>query len=431
MGYSFLDAAAGTIHLGVLPPSDDEHGTALATLLAQVSPAEVLVQRRGRVSDVARRELVKCAAKPRVTARTAGEEAGGRGEREDRALGRASGSSSWRWASSATVAGARPVARACAAAVAAHLDASECASRSSPGWRRPKPHDVYAHGRVRMDATTMTNLELVLGAEGTAEGSTLRRISTGACTDAAASRTLASMDRVAASRRPGTITERQDAVWAAADRGSAVAEAVESAMRGLRGRAGPRTRGGSRARRAPRLVGGVGKFALSLPPHLARPRHARRVAALAAAAAAARRAWRATNDFAAAIGDDDANPALFRRFVEAAVRSERARRRRRRGVRGFIESLAETIRKRPLRSRRKRRSPRRWHRPGIPAATTTTRRMDATPTATTAGSGRFLEHSLARGSPPPPRAPRSTRCHLSPRSRGTGVRRSPCAAPFS
>ena len=61
VGYSFLDAAAGSIHLGVLPP-DDEHGTALATLLAQVSPAEVLV-RRGRVSDVARRELVKCAAK--------------------------------------------------------------------------------------------------------------------------------------------------------------------------------------------------------------------------------------------------------------------------------------------------------------------------------------------------------------------------------
>lgn len=316
VGYSFLDAAAGTIHLGVLPPSDDEHGTALATLLAQVSPAEVLV-RRGRVSDVARRELVKCAAKPRVTALTAGEEFPVGAASADRALGRASGSSSWRWASSATVAGARPVARACAAAVAAHLSRLNCVPIVAGLEASTKPHDVYAHGRVRMDACTMTNLELVLGAEGTAEGSTLRRISFGCYTDAGR-RTLR---RWIASplRDVGTITERQDAVWAAADRGSAVAEAVESAMRGLRGAPDlERAVGRARAARNAGLVGGS-KFALSLPPHLARPRHARRVAALAAAAAAVRRAWRATNDFAAAIGDDDLKriPALFRRFIEA------------------------------------------------------------------------------------------------------------------
>ena len=115
-------------------------------------------------------------------------------------------------------------------------------------------------------------------------------------------------------RDVGTITERQDAVWAAADRGSAVAEAVESAMRGLRGAPDlERAVGRARAARNAGLVGGS-KFALSLPPHLARPRHARRVAALAAAAAAVRRAWRATKDFAAAIGDDD-----LKRLCDAVV----------------------------------------------------------------------------------------------------------------
>lgn len=322
VGYSFLDAAAGSIHLGVLPP-DDEHGTALATLLAQVSPAEVLV-RRGRVSDVARRELVKCAAKPRVTALTAGEEFPVGAATADRALGRASGpptgppagpSSTWRWASSATVAGARPVARACAAAVVAHLSRLNCAPIVAGLEASTRPHDVYAHGRVRVDASTMANLELVLGAESTPEGSLLRRISFGCVTDAGR-RTLRRW--IAAPLLDvGTIRERQDAVWATVDRGGVAAEAVETATRGLRGGADlERAVGRARAARNAGLVGL--KFAL-LPPHLARPRHARRVAALAAAAAAARRAWTATNDFATAIGDDGLKraPALFRRFVEA------------------------------------------------------------------------------------------------------------------
>ena len=240
VGYSFLDAAAGAIHLGVLPP-DDEHGTALATLLAQVSPAEVLV-RRGRVSDVARRELVKCAAKPRVTALTAGEEFPVGAATADRALGRASGpptgpptgpSSTWRWASSATVAGARPVARACAAAVVAHLSRLNCAPIVAGLEASTRPHDVYAHGRVRVDASTMANLELVLGAESTPEGSLLRRISFGCVTDAGR-RTLRRW--IAAPLLDvGTIRERQDAVWATVDRGGVAAEAVETATRGLRG----------------------------------------------------------------------------------------------------------------------------------------------------------------------------------------------------
>ena len=320
VGYSFLDAAAGTIHLGVLPP-DDEHGTALATLLAQVSPAEVLV-RRGRVSDVARRELVKCAAKPRVTALTAGEEFPVGAASADRALGRAASgasgtSGSWRWASSATVAGARPVARACAAAVVAHLSRLNCSPIIAGLEASTKPHDVYAHGRVRMDACTMTNLELILGAEGTAEGSLLRRISFGCSTDAGR-RTMRRW--IAAPLRDvGAIRERQDAVWCAAESGSVIAEAVETATRGLRG-APDLERAVGRARAA-RNAGLAGLKFASLPPHLARPRHARRVAALAAAAAAVRRAWTVTNDFATAIGDDDSKrqemPALFRRFVEA------------------------------------------------------------------------------------------------------------------
>ena len=96
-----------------------------------------------------------------------------------------------------------------------------------------KPHDVYAHGRVRMDACTMTNLELVLGAEGTAEGSLLRRISFGC------SRTRGGERCVDGSRRRfatwGRFARGRTRSGAAADRGSAVAEAVESATRGLRG----------------------------------------------------------------------------------------------------------------------------------------------------------------------------------------------------
>ena len=117
----------------------------------------------------------------------------------------------------------------CAAAVVAHLSRLNCAPIVAGLEASTRPHDVYAHGRVRVDASTMANLELVLGAESTPEGSLLRRISFGCVTDAGR-RTLRRW--IAAPLLDvGTIRERQDAVWATVDRGGVAAEAVETAPR--------------------------------------------------------------------------------------------------------------------------------------------------------------------------------------------------------
>ena len=171
VGYAFLDAAAGTLSIGSL--RDDEHRVALATLLAQVAPAEVLVT-RGRVSDAARREIVKCVSKPTVTALTPGDEFPIDPSQSDAILSAD--------ISNTEVTTAHPSARACAAAIKSHLRRLNCERAVTSAC--VAKHDVYAGGRVRMDAATLANLELLCGSEGTKEGSLLARIECGCATDA-------------------------------------------------------------------------------------------------------------------------------------------------------------------------------------------------------------------------------------------------------
>jgi hypothetical protein len=171
---------------------DDAARTALATLLSQVAPAEVLVCRVGRgaggrvgawggVSAAAKTALAKCPCKPRVTQLTAGEEFPLNGEDADVMLaacerwsrgtggdGSGSGGSGGGGSSSGggsgdgggdvtmttaattsaiaspEVAGAAPAARAAAAALASHLRRLKCAAPLAAAEVRT--HAVYARG---------------------------------------------------------------------------------------------------------------------------------------------------------------------------------------------------------------------------------------------------------------------------------------------
>ena len=134
-----------------------------------------------------------------------------------------------------------------------------------------------------MDAATLANLELLCGSEGTKEGSLLARIECGCATDAG--RRLLRRWISAPMIDAGAIKRRQDAVWAAVDGACDVADAMDAVTRSMRKgpdleRAVGRARGAKNA-----SIGAV------LPPHLARPRCQRRIAALRAARDAAHAAW--------------------------------------------------------------------------------------------------------------------------------------------
>ena len=313
VGYAFLDAAAGTLSIGSL--RDDEHRVALATLLAQVAPAEVLVT-RGRVSECARREIVKCVSKPTVTALTPGDEFPIDPSQSDAILDDVpAGSPRPRtWATNTQVSTAHPSARACAAAIKSHLRRLNCLTAVTSACIAK--HDVYAGGRVRMDAATLANLELLCGSEGTKEGSLLARIECGCATDAG--RRLLRRWIAAPMIDAGAIKRRQDAVWAAVDGGSDVADAVDAVTRSMRKgpdleRAVGRARGAKNA-----SIGAV------LPPHLARPRCQRRIAALRAARDAAHAAWTLASDFKSKCGDEEKVPSLLRGFIDAGDYSQSA-----------------------------------------------------------------------------------------------------------
>ena len=431
VGYSFLDAAAGTIHLGVLPPSDDEHGTALATR-AQVSPRGA--RAGGRVSGVRApraRQMRRQASSHRAHRRRG--IPGGRGVRGSR-----SGAGIGFIVVEVGVERdgrrrARPVARACAAAVAAPL--AIIASRSSPGWRRPRNRTTCTRtAAFRMDACTMTNLELVLGAEGTAEGVDAEAYLVRVLHGRGASNVARSMDRVAASRRGDDYREAGRGLGRRGSRFGGGGGGGERDAGFARAPDLERAVGRARAARNAGLVGGS-KFALSLPPHLARPRHARRVAALAAVAAAVRRARRATNDFAAAIGDDDLKriPALFRRFVEAGRFDASALEIADDVLREVVHSsLSRDDSKASVKKPTKAAFGASLASSRIPAATTTTRRAairDADEVCT-ALLERFLEHSGSWVAAAAACAEVDAVSSLAAFARD-GVRRSPCAAPFS
>jgi len=303
VGYAFLDAAAGTLSIGSL--RDDEHRVALATLLAQVAPAEVLVT-RGRVSDAARREIVKCVSKPTVTALTPGDEFPIDPSQSDAILSAD--------ISNTEVTTAHPSARACAAAIKSHLRRLNCERAVTSAC--VAKHDVYAGGRVRMDAATLANLELLCGSEGTKEGSLLARIECGCATDAG--RRLLRRWISAPMIDAGAIKRRQDAVWAAVDGACDVADAMDAVTRSMRKgpdleRAVGRARGAKNA-----SIGAV------LPPHLARPRCQRRIAALRAARDAAHAAWTLACDFKSKCGDEEKVPSLLRGFIDAGDYSQSA-----------------------------------------------------------------------------------------------------------
>jgi hypothetical protein len=116
----------------------------------------------------------------------------------------------------------------------------------------------------------------------------------------------------------GAIKRRQDAVWAAVDGGSDVADAVDAVTRSMRKgpdleRAVGRARGAKNA-----SIGAV------LPPHLARPRCQRRIAALRAARDAAHAAWTLASDFKSKCGDEEKVPSLLRGFIDAGDYSQSA-----------------------------------------------------------------------------------------------------------
>ena len=148
-----------------------------------------------------------------------------------------------------------------------------------------------------MDGPTLRDLELLVTAEGRAEGSLLSRVD--ACCTAAGSRTLRRWI-AAPLRDPARVAERQDAVAAlgGTSGGEDAAEAEEAAGRLRRA-----------LRRAPDLERCVGRAraasaasasdARALPPNLSAARHARRVAALAAAIVAARDTMATVRDFGA------------------------------------------------------------------------------------------------------------------------------------
>ena len=341
VGFAFLDAAAGRLRVGSF--GDDASRASLATLLSRTAPAEV-VTRRGGVSAAARVALAKTPSAPRVVAlapRTEFPEDGAaaddaldalavawdggasRDERADETNDRYTGSgrsgrvervSALR---SSAVRDARPAARAATAALATHLDRLRCASALAAA--EATAHAVYAEERVRLDGPTLRDLELLVTAEGRAEGSLLSRVD--ACCTAAGSRTLRRWI-AAPLRDPARVAERQDAVAAlgGTSGGEDAAEAEEAAGRLRRA-----------LRRAPDLERCVGRAraasaasasdARALPPNLSAARHARRVAALAAAIVAARDTMATVRDFGARGADASA---LTRRLADAARVSDAA-----------------------------------------------------------------------------------------------------------
>ena len=323
VGYAALDAANGRLRVGAF--DDDPSRGALATKLALIAPAEVLVPRLG-VSAAARTALSACPSAPNTTALTPGAEFPRDAEGADARLRDA------RMIRTPAVRDAPALARRAVAALAAHLERLRCAApllaaeatleietgaaaaaeeKTRPGTT-PGPAGTTRTGALpplRLDAATLANLELLRGSDGTREGSLLARID--ACVTPAGSRTLRAW-LAAPLRDVGMIVERQDAVAAlggdpnAPDAlGEARAGRLRAALRRApdlqrcvgRARAalgqaragpGPRSQGPGEEEEEGEGTGTRAEFELPfLPPALAAARHERRLRAVHAAVRAA------------------------------------------------------------------------------------------------------------------------------------------------
>ena len=119
VGYAALDAANGRLRVGAF--DDDPSRGALATKLALIAPAEVLVPRLG-VSAAARTALSACPSAPNTTALTPGDEFPRDAEGADARLRDA------RMIRTPAVRDAPALARRATAALAAHLERLRCAA---------------------------------------------------------------------------------------------------------------------------------------------------------------------------------------------------------------------------------------------------------------------------------------------------------------
>ena len=119
VGYAALDAANGRLRVGAF--DDDPSRGALATKLALIAPAEVLVPRLG-VSAAARTALSACPSAPNTTALTPGDEFPRDAEGADARLRDA------RMIRTPAVRDAPALARRAVAALAAHLERLRCAA---------------------------------------------------------------------------------------------------------------------------------------------------------------------------------------------------------------------------------------------------------------------------------------------------------------
>lgn len=318
VGYAFLDAASGVLRVGSF--ADDASRVGVHTLLTQIAPVEIVIRRGEGTSSGMKHALSKFSQSPKMCTLDSNEFPSDSQSADTQLKTFSKCSENFSKQVEIKITGQHTQTRCAVNALASHLGRLHCQAPLLAA--KVSKHKVYALEKLRLDGPTVTNLELLCGADGNVEGSLLSKLDS--CVTAGGSRVMRRW--IAAPLRDvDEITKRQDAVaWFGGFEGDEFLTQENESFNGA-----DRTGRLRRAlRRVPDLERGVGRTraasALSvsdqraLPEHLANTRHKKRVASLAAAVTGARDVIRTLQEVASFDSCQTRAPELIRQLVGVA-----------------------------------------------------------------------------------------------------------------